>query len=170
MAKDETSRAFSAAVGSGSGATDDVFSGSMAQLHGGFADYTRDPKTGRYPMHFINDNGVLRPTTIMNPRRSDPAVEAVLGEAKYKVKPRPESASAQNLRIAELENQLKAMMAIMAGQMKQPEDEPVKEADERTYREIQAEAKSLGIKANQPQEALIEAIAAAKEQTPVGDF
>jgi hypothetical protein len=163
MATDDTTRAFSAAVGSGGGNQADIVSGTLTQ---GKFDMRENPKTGQRPMHFLQ-NGT--PTTIMNPRRSDPKVEAVLGKKEYKVKARPASFDAQNIRIAELENQLKTMMTLMAGaigKQEAPQEAPQTTEDSRSYRDIQAAAKELSIPANQPKETLLAAI---KEAEAIGN-
>lgn len=172
MANDETTRAFSAAVGSTGGIPNEITSGTLFRTG---ANYDMNPKTGQRPMHFIDDNGMKIATTVMNPLRSDPKVEAVLGELRYKVKPRPESAAAQNIRIAELENQIKAMMALLAQATKiNAAPEPVSESTpESTPESAPAHLPrgaggkpSLSASRRTSRRKTFE----VKEKTPIGDF
>jgi hypothetical protein len=90
-------------------------------------------------------------TTIANPLRSDPRVEAVLGKQEYKVKKDNDSPDQQSLKIARLENMVEALLkergqVAVAASITAPRAEYEDDFDGMALQDLKTIAKQIGVK------------------------
>lgn len=75
--------------------------------------------TPKLPGQVWDKNG----TTLYNPLRSDPKVEAVLGEFRYHEKEREDTPDAMRLKLKQMEAKLAQFTELLAGKMELAQDE-----------------------------------------------
>lgn len=91
-------------------------------------------------------------TTVANPLRSDPRVEAVLGEKRYKEKAPETSPNQMKIEIQRLNNIVETLLkqsgndAMAATVQDEPKPEHDDDFDEKNLQELKAIAKSVGVK------------------------